>query len=92
MGRNSKSKKKQNPQTPLYKKVDNQPKTTETVEKKETTEETKNFEVIEFKMTKSSGKTEQDAIDLALEYLDTFEGNLKADHTKTQYVFTKVRE
>lgn len=92
MRRNLKSKKKQTAQAPQSKKVDNQPEKTETVNKKETTEETKNFEVIEFKMTKSPGTTEQDAIDLALKELDTFEGNLKADHTETQYVFTKVRE
>lgn len=35
--------------------------------------------------------TEKEAIEAAMEYLETFEGNLKADHTETHFVFSKVR-
>lgn len=89
MGRNSY--KKKSIQNPQYKKVDNQPKKTETVKKIESTEETKNFEVLEFNLLKSSGKTEQEAIAEALTALATFEGNLKADHSETHFKFTKIR-
>lgn len=32
-----------------------------------------------------------DAIQKAMEHLDTFEGNLKADHTDTEFRFSRVR-
>ena len=33
----------------------------------------------------------RDAIHSAMKCLDTFEGNLRTEHTETEYVFTKVR-
>lgn len=40
---------------------------------------------------KKKGKTEQQAVAIAMNKLETFESNLKADHTETHYVFIKIR-
>lgn len=37
------------------------------------------------------GITEQKALNIAKEELRTFEGNLKAVHTETHFVFRKIR-
>jgi len=41
--------------------------------------------------SKKAKCTEQEAIVAAMEDLQTFENNLKANHTAENYVFTKVR-
>lgn len=53
---------------------------------------TKKASIEKASIKKSDDITELEAIAQAMEKLDTFEGNLKADHTETHYVFTKVRE
>lgn len=50
------------------------------------TEKSKNFQIL-----KTDVVDENEAIVCAMELLDTFEGNLKADHTDTHFVFSKVR-
>jgi len=35
--------------------------------------------------------TEQQAVERAMVKLETFESNLKADHTETHFVFRKIR-
>jgi len=37
------------------------------------------------------GMTEERALENAKEKLETFEGNLKAEHTETHFVFKKIR-
>lgn len=37
------------------------------------------------------GMTEEKAKNIAKDELETFEGNLKAIHTETHYVFKKIR-
>lgn len=38
-----------------------------------------------------NGMTEEKAKQFAKSRLETFEGNLKAEHTETHYVFKKIR-
>ncbi|MFY0481649.1 hypothetical protein ACI6PS_03515 [Flavobacterium sp. PLA-1-15] len=40
---------------------------------------------------KKNGKTEQQAVAIAMDKLQTFESNLKRDDTETHYVFSKIR-
>jgi hypothetical protein len=42
--------------------------------------------------TSKENSTETAATNAAMMHLETFEGNLKADHTETEYVYSKVRE
>lgn len=89
MGRNSK--KKKSVQNPQYKKVVNEPVKKEVVEKVEPAEEIKDFTILEYEHPKCTGITEQKVLENAMRLFDTFEGNLKADHSETHFKFTKIR-
>lgn len=44
-----------------------------------------------YSVKKSEKMTEQKAIAIAMEKMETFESNLKRDDTETHYVFKKIR-
>ncbi len=45
-----------------------------------------------FRIAMADVNAADEAVQLAMEYLDTFEGNLAPNHSETEYIFTKVRE
>jgi hypothetical protein len=46
---------------------------------------------LSYQIAKKEVKDLKEATEKAIKYFDTFEGNLKGDHTETNFVFSKVR-